>query len=64
MEGEMVYVYRNGRAEVINVDVGLRTESRVQITEGLKFGDTIITSGILQLRQDLPVVLDTLIKNQ
>jgi hypothetical protein len=30
----------------------------------LKFGDTLLTSGILQLRHNLPVVLDTLIKNQ
>jgi len=63
MEGEMVYVYRNGKAEVVKVGGGLRTESNVQITEGLKFGDTLLTSGILQLRQNLPVVLDTLIKN-
>lgn len=63
MEGEMVYVYRNGKAEVIKVGIGLRTESEVQITSGLKFGDTLITSGILQLRQNLPVVLDTLVKN-
>ncbi len=63
MEGEMVYVYRNGKAEVVKVGVGLRTESHVQITEGLKFGDTLLTSGILQLRQNLPVVLDTLVKN-
>jgi membrane fusion protein (multidrug efflux system) len=63
MEGEMVYVYRNGKAEVIKVDVGLRTESHVQITNGLKFGDTLLTSGILQLRQNLPVVLDTLVVN-
>ena len=63
MEGEMVYVYRNGKAEVIKVGVGLRTESEVQITSGLKFGDTLLTSGILQLRQNLPVVLDTLVKN-
>lgn len=63
MDGEMVYVYRKGKAEVVKVGVGLRTESHVQITQGLKFGDTLLTSGILQLRQNLPVVLDTLIKN-
>ncbi len=63
MEGEMVYVYRNGKAEVLKVGVGLRTESQVQITSGLKFGDTLLTSGILQLRQNLPVVLDTLVVN-
>ncbi|OFY68503.1 MAG: efflux transporter periplasmic adaptor subunit [Bacteroidetes bacterium RBG_13_42_15] len=63
MEGEMVYVYRKGRASVVRVNTGLRTESLIQITSGLKFGDTLLTSGILQLRESLPVVLDTLITN-
>jgi len=64
MEGETVYVYRNGKASTVNITTGLRTESMVQITNGLKFGDTLITSGTLQLRHNLPVVLDTLVKNQ
>lgn len=64
MDGEMVYVYRKGKALVSRVSTGLRTESMVQITEGLKFGDTLITTGVLQLRQGLPVVLDTLIRKQ
>ena len=61
MEGEMVYTYRNGKASSIKVATGLRTESLIQIVDGLKFGDTLITTGILQLRENLPVVLDTLI---
>jgi len=61
MEGEMVYVYRGGKAESVKVETGLRTESLIQIVNGLKFGDTLITTGILQLRHNLPVVLDTLI---
>jgi len=61
MEGEMVYAYRNGKASSIKVSTGLRTESLIQIIDGLKFGDTLITTGILQLRESLPVVLDTLI---
>jgi len=60
MEGETVYVYRKGKAESIKVTTGLRTESLIQIVDGLKFGDTLLTSGILQLRHNLPVVLDTL----
>jgi membrane fusion protein (multidrug efflux system) len=63
MEGEKVFVFRNGKAESVNVEIGLRTESHVQILDGLKFGDTLLTTGILQLRQNLPVVLDTLIVN-
>ena len=63
MEGETVFVYRSGKAATIKVGIGLRTESLVQIVDGLKFGDTLLTTGILQLRHNLPVVLDTLIKN-
>jgi len=63
MEGEIVYVYRNGKASVIKVGIGLRTESQIQVVDGLKFGDTLLTTGILQLRHNLPVVLDTLVMN-
>jgi membrane fusion protein (multidrug efflux system) len=40
-----------------NVTIGIRTETEVQITDGLSDGDTLITSGILQLRYGLPVVI-------
>lgn len=63
MDGERVYVYKKGKAQYTKVTTGLRTESKIQITDGLNFGDTLITSGILQLRQNLPVVLDTVIVN-
>ena len=63
MEGETVYVYRGGKAEQLRVQTGLRTESQIQITGGLKFGDTLLTTGMLPLRQGLPVVLDTLTRN-
>ncbi len=63
MEGEIVYVYRKGKASVVKVGIGLRTESQIQVVEGLKFGDTLLTTGILQLRHNLPVVLDTLVMN-
>ena len=64
MDGSIVYTYNKGRAQSVNVTTGLRTESRIQITEGLNFGDTVLVTGILQLRQSLPVVLDTIITNR
>ncbi len=63
MEGEMVFVYKKGKASGIRVKTGLRTESLVQIVDGLNYGDTVLTTGILQLRQDLSVKLDTLFRN-
>ena len=64
MEGVKVFIYKNGKAQSVKVNTGLRTESKIQITEGLKFGDTLITSGIMQLRQNLPILLDTVFTNK
>jgi len=64
MEGERVFLYKGGKAELRMIDIGLRTESHVQVHSGLQFGDTLLTTAILQLRQGLPVQLDTLVTNQ
>ncbi len=64
MSGEKVFVLKNGKAEQRDVVIGLRTESQIQIREGLEFGDTLLTTAILQLRENLPVQLDTLFTNQ
>jgi membrane fusion protein (multidrug efflux system) len=64
MEGEKVFVYKAGKASTRQVTTGLRTESMIQIQAGLQFGDTLITSGILQLRESLPIQLDTVVVNE
>lgn len=53
-----VFVYRSGKAYPTDVTIGIRTEAEVQIVEGLSAGDTILTSGTLQLRTGMPVILD------
>ena len=58
MGKDKVFLYKSGKAQPVEVTVGLRTEERVQVLKGLQVGDTLITSGTLQLRTDLPVVLD------
>lgn len=55
IDGQKVYLYRDGVAISQNVTTGLRSDSSVQITEGLHPGDTVITSGILQLREGAKV---------
>jgi len=48
--GERVYIYKNGIAISKKIESGIRTENEVQIVNGLEPGDTVITSGIMQLR--------------
>lgn len=50
LKGVQVYRIKNGQAEPVKVNTGLRTDEKVQITEGLSAGDTIITKGIMQIR--------------
>lgn len=60
MGKNMVYLYRNGVAEPAEVILGLRTESRVQVLDGINLGDTLITSGVMQLRKGMKVTIDNL----
>ena len=55
---DKVYIYRNGKAFATTVKTGLRTDALIHIIEGIELGDTIITSGTLQLREGLAVKLD------
>lgn len=50
LKGQRVYLYRGGTVTPQNVEIGIREETRVQIVSGLNIGDTVITSGILQIR--------------
>jgi membrane fusion protein, multidrug efflux system len=45
-----VFVVHEGKAVRRPVQIGVRTESSVQIIDGLAAGETVITSGIQQLR--------------
>jgi len=47
---KQVIVADSGRAKFVIVETGVRSENSVQITSGLQIGDTVITSGILQLK--------------
>lgn len=55
-----VFVYRSGVADPIDVVIGIRTEAEVQIVRGLAAGDTILTSGTLQLRKGMPVEIQAI----
>jgi len=60
LDGQRVFVAENGVAQPRNVTLGVRTDSTVQVTDGLSLRDTVITSGIQDLRAGLPVRVETL----
>ncbi len=60
VQGDKVFIYRNAKAVPQLVTQNIRTENEVQIINGLNVGDTIIVSGIIQLKPNAPVKLNTI----
>jgi len=58
LDGQRVFVVENGTAQPRNISLGNRTDSTVQVTEGLALQDTVITSGIQEMRAGLPVQIE------
>jgi membrane fusion protein, multidrug efflux system len=55
--GKKVYVYNDGKAKFVDVTTGIRDSANVQITEGLKVGDTVLITGLLALKPEGKVML-------
>lgn len=53
--GKMIFVSEGGKAKQIKVETGSRTQSAIRILSGLKAGDTILTSGVMSLKDGVPV---------
>jgi membrane fusion protein, multidrug efflux system len=50
-----VFVCKNNRARMTKVITGIRTDTEVQISEGIQPGDSLIVTGLMQLSKDAPV---------
>lgn len=57
LKGQKVIVVRDGIAKDVEVQVGIRTSDRVQVIGDLKPGDQILTSGLLAVRDGMPVTI-------
>jgi membrane fusion protein (multidrug efflux system) len=53
--GKKVYVIEKGKAKEVFIETGIRTANSLEVLSGLKAGDTLLTTGILQLRPGLEV---------
>lgn len=53
--GKKIFVSENGKAKEIIVKTGARTDKDILITSGLKAGDTILTTGVMTLKNGMPV---------
>jgi membrane fusion protein (multidrug efflux system) len=55
MEGKKVWVVSNGKAFSQSIVTGFRSNNQVEVVTGLQAGDTIMTSGLMQVREGVSV---------
>lgn len=60
INGQKVFVLKNKKTAFARVETGIRTDSKIQITKGLAVGDTVLTTGIMQLKPDAMVNINDL----
>ncbi len=53
--GKKVFIAENGKAKEVKIETGTRTEDLILVLEGLKLGDTVITSAIMSLKPETAV---------
>ena len=55
LNSQNIFVIKNGRVILTSVETGIRNEKMIQITVGLNVSDTIATTGLLALKDFMPV---------
>lgn len=53
--GKKVYISNNGKAKEVMVETATRTDAKILVLSGLKVGDTLLTSGVMSLKDEAPV---------
>lgn len=59
IRGYKVLLLKDQKVHYKLVKTGIRTDSEIEITEGLEPGDTLITSGLIQLKEGTPAILES-----
>jgi membrane fusion protein (multidrug efflux system) len=58
-EGKKVFVTDSGKAKEVMVETSTRTTNEILITSGLKAGDTVLTTGVMSLKDGSKVKVKT-----
>jgi membrane fusion protein (multidrug efflux system) len=53
--GKKVFISNMGKAKEIMVETATRTDASIIVLSGLKAGDTLITSGVMSIKDEAPV---------
>jgi membrane fusion protein (multidrug efflux system) len=55
LKGKQVFLLKDGKAKAIAIKSEIRTDENILVSEGLQVGDTVITTGIMAIKDNAPV---------
>lgn len=55
--GKKVFIANKGMAKEVMVETATRSDASILILSGLKAGDTVLTSGVMSLKDESPIVV-------
>ncbi|MCR9133294.1 MAG: efflux RND transporter periplasmic adaptor subunit [bacterium] len=61
LQGQKVFLLKNGVVQPQSVETGIRTDRKIQITNGVQAGDTVLTTGLLQVRPGMKVMVNSVV---
>ncbi len=56
-DGKKVFIANKGMAKEVMVETATRTDASILVLSGLKVGDTVLTSGVMSLKDEAPIVV-------
>jgi membrane fusion protein (multidrug efflux system) len=62
LKSSKVWIYKNGTAVPRNVTTDLRTDTKLQVISGLKPGDSLVVSSIIQMRPKVKLRIKKVVK--
>ena len=57
LKGQQVFVLRSGKADTVTVTTGVRNDTAIQVLSGLQPGDTVLCSGLMQMKAGSDIIL-------
>lgn len=62
LKASKVYIAHNGTAVAVPVKTDMRTDTKIEVVDGLKAGDSLIVSGLIQMRPKVPLKITKVIQ--
>ncbi|MCB0397873.1 MAG: efflux RND transporter periplasmic adaptor subunit, partial [Flavobacteriales bacterium] len=56
---QTVYLYKNGKAVRRKIQTGHRTPAMIHVVDGLSAGDTVLTTGLLGVKEGMDITLQS-----